>query len=325
MIWVLKVEAPPLTTSSVRVVYATNRKCGSIGEDEKASIRKSMKALLKGSSTRATLHTSLFLHPEKQTGVESCPPVASSEEASSNAAGNDDFAVSFVWKAYPGMFAGGALTEMTRFFLNNIDWKAAMVRGTSTKKLCVLDLCCGSGCIGAAVLLRHFRENSGTHLHLDSADADALSLRGCNKNLKGVLKALTSSTAKACQALETSAAPQDSGSTASSAALQFFPSDVFSGIPAGASEGGRKYDLILSNPPVHNGMQTDFSVVTDMLRGAGQRLRKKGVLLVVLQEYIPLRTLLCELQKEGHDGVGAYSSVVARICDGKYAVWELRR
>ena len=72
-------------------------------------------------------------------------------------------------------------------------------------------------------------------------------------------------------------------------------------------------------------MQTDFSVITGLLWVARERLRKKGVLLVVLQEYIPLRTLLCDVQKEGHDGVGAYSSVVARICDGKYALWELRR
>ena len=44
-----------------------------------------------------------------------------------------------------------------------------------------------------------------------------------------------------------------------------------------------RFDWIVSNPPVHNGLQTDFKVLRLLVRGAARRLRSGGELFIVVQ------------------------------------------
>ena len=38
----------------------------------------------------------------------------------------------------------------------------------------------------------------------------------------------------------------------------------------------RRYDLIVSNPPVHFGKGTDYSILEGLVRGAKDRLHRRG-------------------------------------------------
>ncbi|CAD7930901.1 unnamed protein product [Amoebophrya sp. A25] len=244
------------------------------------------------------------------------------------------------------MFAGGRLTEMTKYFLEKIDLPSLVTSsdendpntnqksagsGTS-KRLRVLDLCCGSGSVGAAVLVAYAdalrRGDSGCgvavptatstsesstpknyrSLLLHSADADTLAVKACRKNLRRLVgKFELSEEASTCVELD------------------FFLSDGLRGVSCKESSPSttrtKRYDLILSNPPVHNGVQTDFSVVAHVVLEGRRWLRKGGRLLLVLQEYIPLRSIVSNFQ---HDLDSSYS-VTNVVCDGKYAVWDLLR
>ncbi|WP_029006794.1 methyltransferase [Azospirillum halopraeferens] len=44
-----------------------------------------------------------------------------------------------------------------------------------------------------------------------------------------------------------------------------------------------RFDLILSNPPLHRGKEEDFGTLDALVRGAGERLRPGGTLLAVVQ------------------------------------------
>jgi 16S rRNA (guanine1207-N2)-methyltransferase len=46
---------------------------------------------------------------------------------------------------------------------------------------------------------------------------------------------------------------------------------------------GRRFDLILSNPPFHRGREEDFALIDELLRGAGERLARGGSLMLVVQ------------------------------------------
>ena len=78
-----------------------------------------------------------------------------------------------------------------------------------------------------------------------------------------------------------------------------------------------RFDWIVSNPPVHNGLQTDFKVLRLLVRGAARRLRSGGELFVVVQTYVPLGAMLADLPK--------LEDVRTLSDDGRFSVWAARK
>ena len=58
------------------------------------------------------------------------------------------------------------------------------------------------------------------------------------------------------------------------------PSDVFSGVP------GQRYDLVVSNPPFHQGKQIDYSVADRLISEAPEHLTSDGQLLIVANAFL---------------------------------------
>ena len=52
-----------------------------------------------------------------------------------------------------------------------------------------------------------------------------------------------------------------------------------------------RYDVIVSNPPVHVGKEQDFTVLTSLLKDAQPRLHYRGQILMVAQHHIPVQRL----------------------------------
>ena len=69
----------------------------------------------------------------------------------------------------------------------------------------------------------------------------------------------------------------------------FFVSDGWQSLP-----NDRRYDLIISNPPLHLGKSEDRTVLNELISGAKSRLFRQGSLVVVAQRQIPLEHLLSE-------------------------------
>ena len=80
---------------------------------------------------------------------------------------------------------------------------------------------------------------------------------------------------------------------------------------------GGRFDWIVSNPPVHNGLQTDFKVLRLLVRGAARRLRSGGELFVVVQTYVPLGAMLAAQPK--------LEDVRTLSDDGRFSVWAARK
>ena len=78
-----------------------------------------------------------------------------------------------------------------------------------------------------------------------------------------------------------------------------------------------RFDWIVSNPPVHNGLQTDFKVLRLLVRGAARRLRSGGELFVVVQTYVPLGAMLAAQPK--------LEDVRTLSDDGRFSVWAARK
>eukprot|EP01050_Picozoa_sp_SAG11_P023394 SAG11_NODE_4689_length_1805_cov_1.555100_1_plen_145_part_10 len=53
-----------------------------------------------------------------------------------------------------------------------------------------------------------------------------------------------------------------------------------------------RFDLIVSNPPVHTGIADDMAVVIDLVRGAATRLAASGVLSIIAQTQVPVGSIL---------------------------------
>ena len=76
----------------------------------------------------------------------------------------------------------------------------------------------------------------------------------------------------------------------------------------------KKYEWIVSNPPVHRGQPDDFVALIELIGGARRRLRKGGVLWLVAQEQVPVGRLL-----ELHGGFQAFG-MAGRVSRPKLAL-----
>ncbi len=76
----------------------------------------------------------------------------------------------------------------------------------------------------------------------------------------------------------------------------------------------RRYDVIVSNPPVHIGKEADYSVLIGLLRDAKPLLHFRGRILMVIQHHVPIQRIAKEEEY--------------RICEvvehnSGYKVWRL--
>ena len=183
------------------------------------------------------------------------------------------------WVTYPGLFAGGGVDVMTSALLAALPPPPAGSR--------VLDACCGSGVIAAA--LRHAVGGDGLKLYL--LDADAVAVAAARANVPSAREVALSAGWPAAPA------PGEA--------------DAFH------KRGGRptRFDWIVTNPPVHRGQPDDFRVVADLISGGASRLRRGGVLWIVAQEQVPVGRML-----ELHGGFGKVDAAVS--ADGRFVVWS---
>ena len=76
--------------------------------------------------------------------------------------------------------------------------------------------------------------------------------------------------------------------------------------------GDQRYDLIVGNPPYHEGKSETGRVLEELVTGAPAHLTKKGTLLFVTQRRLPV---------EGHLQA-AFGTVQAILDEGPYRVWR---
>ena len=197
-------------------------------------------------------------------GVLRAEPAAWEERGELRLGGGDD---AVPWLTLPGLFAGGGLDVMTAALLR-------VLPSPPSPTAAVLDFCCGSGTIGAAL------RASTASLRLHMLDADALALRAAALNLPGATLHL---------------------------------SDCWAALPPSL-----RFDWIVSNPPVHNGVQPDFRVLLQLIEGAAKRLLPGGVVYIVCQGYVPVGRLLALQPRLRH-------SAAACADDGRFTVWRAVR
>ena len=79
-----------------------------------------------------------------------------------------------------------------------------------------------------------------------------------------------------------------------------------------------RFDLIVSNPPVHLGLRPEFTVLKSMCAGFDARLKPGGEAWFVAQRYVPVAGICA--------GIGGLAAKVARVCaNDKFAVWSVRK
>ena len=161
------------------------------------------------------------------------------------------------WVSYPGLFAGGRLDDGTAMLLAHLP-----VLGENAR---VLDFGCGTGVIGAAILVKQ------PQAVVDFVDTDALAIEAVREN-----------------------------------------------VPAGramlgdrlAATGKGRYDAIVSNPPLHAGVEEDHGTMQRLIRDAPGRLNGGGVLQLVVQRRVKAGELMQE----------AFGNVAVVAEDGRYRV-----
>ena len=77
----------------------------------------------------------------------------------------------------------------------------------------------------------------------------------------------------------------------------------------------RRYDRIMSNPPIHTGKGRDYTVLTRLVEGAEMRLLPGGSLWIVVQRQIPVRPML----------EAAFDDVAVAAEDSRFRVWRCGR
>jgi len=84
----------------------------------------------------------------------------------------------------------------------------------------------------------------------------------------------------------------------------------------GFSEAGNaRYDLIVSNPPYHEGKEQTERILTDLVRAAPAHLTPEGTLLLVTQRRLPVRPHL----------ETAFRAVRVILDEGPYRIWRAER
>ena len=73
-----------------------------------------------------------------------------------------------------------------------------------------------------------------------------------------------------------------------------------------------RFDLIVSNPPIHDGKARDYTVVRDLIKNARSRLNRGGALWLVAQRQVPVGNLLEE----------RLAKTRAIHEDGQFKVWR---
>ena len=181
---------------------------------------------------------------------------------------------------FPGLFAGGTLDVMTSALLACLPPLPGRAR--------VLDFGCGSGTLAAALALRE------PTLRLTLLDADALAIAAATTTMRSVADAVAGGAA---------AAPAPP-------AAKLILSDAFSALPP-----SRRFDLIVSNPPVHSGAHDDFRILTRLLAEAPRRLRSGGSLWLVAQVQVPVGRLAAS--------VGGWHRVrPVPLSSGRFIAWH---
>ena len=170
----------------------------------------------------------------------------------------------------PGVFSRKKLDDGTALLL---DYLHDLPVPTEAR---VLDFGCGAGVIGAAV------KRWWTSAHVTLVDANALALAATQRTL--------------------------AANDLASEDVQLSAADVFAfeDVANAPTEG---YTHILSNPPFHSGVQTDYHAVEEFLRGAARHLARDGQLVLVANRFLPYETLLAE-----HIGPPTVAVETTRYC-----------
>ena len=198
------------------------------------------------------------------------------------------------WVTYPGLFAGGGLDVMTDFLLQTMTASKTCALGGGRggngrdEVLSALDFCSGSGTLAAAV--RFVRP----HARLTLLDADAVAMLAARENLSVVRDG-------------------SSSSVGSFQPATFVLSDGWTGLA-----DDEKFDLVVSNPPVHLGLRPEFTVLSDMIAGFEERLNPGGEAWFVAQRYVPIAGICAELG-------GLAASVTCAGVNEKFAAWTVRK
>jgi len=90
---------------------------------------------------------------------------------------------------------------------------------------------------------------------------------------------------------------------------------VLTGDSWGRLPSYRRYDAIVSNPPIHTGKGRDYSVLTRLVEGAQARLLPKGALWLVVQRQVPVQAMLDE----------SFDDVSIAWQDTRFRVWRCGR
>lgn len=142
------------------------------------------------------------------------------------------------------------------FSADHLDDGSALLLAHRPKRIKgpVLDMGCGIGILGIQLALED------PTLEVDLVDVNAFALEAARRN---VLQFEL----------------QDR--------VRVFPSDVYSDVE-------KDYNLIISNPPFHKGIQTEFGVSSRIIEGAASRLITKGQLLLVANRFLSYQLLIDE-------------------------------
>ncbi len=155
----------------------------------------------------------------------------------------------------PGVFSRKKLDDGTALLL---DYLRALPGPTEAR---VLDFGCGAGVIGAVV------KRWWPSAHVTLVDANALALAATQRTL---------------------AANNLAGEN-----VRLLAADVFA-FEEAANAPPNGYTHILSNPPFHSGVQTDYHAVEEFLRGVAHQLAPSGRLTIVANRFLPYEALLAE-------------------------------
>lgn len=159
------------------------------------------------------------------------------------------------WVSYPGVFAKGTLDTGTALLLKHLPDLSdfsALPR--------VLDFAAGTGVIAAAI------QERAPSAAIDLIEIDTLALAAARENLATV-------------------ANTDPYGSVLPPAIRFI---------AGRSLGDARgpYDLILSNPPIHDGVREHHGVLNALITNAPEHLAPRGELRIVVQRRVNARTLI---------------------------------